>query len=503
MSRTLFARLHDRFGPPIDPLTRRSFLAATLAAGVGGLMSCRSTQKAPGAGGGKRIVIVGAGFAGLMCAHELKAVGYNVLILDARERVGGRVLSFHDLVPGGTVEGGGELIGSNHPTWAACKAKFGLDFLNASEPGDLDAPIFLDDHRLTAAEAKTLYVEMDEAFKKMTADAAAIDPEKPWTAAGAIELDRKSAAEWLAKLDLSPLCTRAIRVQLEANNGVAMHKQSYLGNLTMVRGGGLERYWTDSELFRCKSGSQLLALKLAQAIGEKNFALKTPVKAIKDRGDKMILTTAGGQTVEADDVVLAVAPSVWNKVQFSDGLIPKGLSPQMGTNVKFLAAVKSRFWKDAHLAPDALTDGDVCMTWDATQGQTITPMVGKDGMASPGACLTAFSGGPAAERILAGKSGPLVDSYVAELSKIYPGFREHFIAAKFMDWPSEIWTGGSFSFPAPGQVTTHGPLMAKPSGGLHFAGEHTCYKFVGYMEGALDSGARVAQHIASRDGVAS
>ncbi|MEK6703044.1 MAG: NAD(P)/FAD-dependent oxidoreductase [Planctomycetota bacterium] len=502
MSRSLFARLDERFGQPIDPLTRRSFLAATLALGVGGLVSCRSTPRTSAAGG-KRVIVIGAGFAGLMCAHELKAVGYSVQVLDARERVGGRVLSFRDLVPGGTVEGGGELIGSNHPTWAACRAKFGLEFLEIKEDENLDAPLLLDGKLLTPKEAEALYEEMDGVLKLMTADAANVDAESPWLTPNATALDKKSTAEWLAKVECSPMCTRALRMQFESDNGNALHKQSYLGNLAQVKGGGLEHYWTDSETHRCKGGNQLLAFKLAKAIGEKNIALKIQVKSIKDRGDKMIISTAGGQTLEADDVVLAISPGVWNKIEFSQGLIPQGLAPQMGVNVKFLAGVKGRFWVQGGLSPDAATDGDIGSTWDATDGQAIAPSNGKDGKPAATACLTAFSGGPAAERILARKTGPLVEAYVNELAKLYPGIRENFVAGRFMDWPSEIWTGGSYSFPAPGQVTAQGPLMAKPSGGLHFAGEHTCYKFVGYMEGALDSGARVAQHIASRDGVAS
>jgi monoamine oxidase len=70
-----------------------------------------------------------------------------------------------------------------------------------------------------------------------------------------------------------------------------------------------------------------------------------------------------------------------------------------------------------------------------------------------------------------------------------------------MAWPDEPWTLAGYSFPAPGQVTTVGPLLAKGLGRLHFAGEHACYKFVGYMEGALSSGAAVAMKLAARDGV--
>ena len=70
-----------------------------------------------------------------------------------------------------------------------------------------------------------------------------------------------------------------------------------------------------------------------------------------------------------------------------------------------------------------------------------------------------------------------------------------------MDWPSDAWVRASYSFPAPGQVTTMGPILREGVGHLHFAGEHTCYAFVGYMEGALNSGVSIARRLAERDGV--
>jgi monoamine oxidase len=84
---------------------------------------------------------------------------------------------------------------------------------------------------------------------------------------------------------------------------------------------------------------------------------------------------------------------------------------------------------------------------------------------------------------------------------IYPGYRENFVESRFMDWPSDQWTMGGYSFPAPGDISRDGPVFAKGLGHLHFAGEHTCYKFVGYMEGGLNSGASLAKRLAIRDGV--
>ena len=92
------------------------------------------------------MVVIGAGLAGLAAAYELSRAGAEVTVLEARNRVGGRVLSFHDLVPGGTMEGGAELIGSNHPIWNAYKEQFTLSFVDVSEE-DGEAPIVLNGRR--------------------------------------------------------------------------------------------------------------------------------------------------------------------------------------------------------------------------------------------------------------------------------------------------------------------------------------------------------------------
>ncbi len=151
MSRSLYARLHRRYGPAPDPITRRAALriVAAAAAGLvgGGGAGAFASWGRPGrergsrAPDGPRVLVIGAGFAGLACAHELLALGCGVTVLEARGRVGGRVLSFRDYVPGKLVEGGGELIGANHPAWIGYADRFGLDLLDISEDEDLRSPL--------------------------------------------------------------------------------------------------------------------------------------------------------------------------------------------------------------------------------------------------------------------------------------------------------------------------------------------------------------------------
>jgi monoamine oxidase len=493
MSRSFYARLAQRYGPRQDRLSRRQFLRVTAAASVSLLLSrmprfayAQSAAKPSG----KRVVVIGAGFAGLACAHELKRAGYDATVIEARDRVGGRVLSFSDLVPGKTVEGGGELIGSNHPTWVGYAEHFNLGFLDVTEDESLDVPILLDGKRLSGDDAKQLYDEMDAAFTLLNGDATAVDADQPWRTPNAAALDKKTVAEWVAGLSCSDVCKRAITVLLAADNGNALEKQSYLGMLAQVKGGGLEKYWTESEVYRCKGGNQQLAHRLADAIGKDRVVLKLPVAEVSIRDKSAVVTCADHRTLECDDVILAVPPTVWKKIKFHPE-IPASLHPQMGVNLKYLAAVKGPFWKDAKLAPDALTDGPVSETWDGTDGQT----------EGQGACLHAFSGGPAAVRCLEFPRNRADDMFSLELEKIYPGFGRHLEKGRFMDWPRDPWTMAGYSFPGPGQITTIGEKLFKGLGRLHFSGEHTCYKFVGYMEGGLNSGAALAKRIAQRDGV--
>ena len=155
MRPSLHARLRRRLGPQVDPLTRRDFIKGSAAAGLALLLSGSHAFADRAKPNGKSVVIIGAGFAGLTAAYELLAAGYDVTVLEARERVSGRVISFDDFIPGRIVEGGGELIGSNHRLWAAYAKKFGLEFLEVPD-SDADWPVVIDGKLLSEQEAEPL-----------------------------------------------------------------------------------------------------------------------------------------------------------------------------------------------------------------------------------------------------------------------------------------------------------------------------------------------------------
>jgi monoamine oxidase len=504
MSRSLYRRLCALAERPIDRSSRRAFLAGS-AAGLAGALLPRGlaaaaavadvpARRAPGAvARGRRVVVVGGGFAGLACAHDLLAHGYDVTVLEAREQVGGRVRSNDRFAAGRTIEVGGELIGLNHPTWLRFAEAFGLELVELSEDEALEQPVWLDGRRLSRADAAALLEEMDEVFLSIDADAASVDLEQPWRTPNAPALDARSTRDWLDRCEASPLCKRALTVELEANNGQSLERQSYLGNLVQVKGGGGARaYREDSETHRCRGGNQRLAFALAAHLGPDRVVTGLPVTRIEYGGSEVVVTAKDGRTLACDDVVLAVPPSVWHRIELRPAL-PAALAPQMGANAKLFVPLRRRFWREQGCEQYGLADGRLAMTWEGTDGQDGDgPVV-----------MVAFAGGPGARACAELAPERRDAACLEELERLYPGLAAE-VAGKtlFMDWTKEPWTRAGYAFPAPGEITAVGPLLRRGLGRLHFAGEHASYQFIGYMEGALSSGVALARRLAQRDGAA-
>ena len=484
-----FVRLHRRFGVSEDSTTRRDMIRQMLVLGTSAF--CGETgadaQSAPRARKQppKRVIVVGAGLAGLSCAYELTAAGCDVTVLEARTRLGGRVNSLHDIAKGCVVEAGGEFIGANHPLWLAYAHKFSIKLTEADADDEAGVETYrLGGQTLSESERRHLHHEMNQAFATLTEAARSVDASAPWQSPDAVRLDDRSVADWIADLKCAPRSKRALRAYFIGLNGMEPERQSYLALLAAVRGGGLERFWTDSEVYRCREGNQRLASCFAKSL--KKMYLNTSVSAIHIDSERVTVTCASGRKFHADDVVLTVPPSVWHKIDFSP-LLPEALRPQMGANVKYLARVKKRFWKAHHQAADATSDQIIHSVWEGT-AQTEE---------NENAVLIAFTGGEQATELHRMAEEERERKYHKQLEALFPGFEENFAAGRFVDWIGDAWSQGSYSFPAPGQVVAQGKTLNSVfQGRLHFAGEHTCLKFVGYMEGALQSGVTVARRIA-------
>ena len=190
--------------------SRRRLLQTGLAAAAGLLSTERIGALASQPPTKRRVVVIGAGFSGLACAYELSSVGYDIRVFEARKRVGGRVLSLKELVPGKNAEGGGEMLGSNHPLVLAYAAKFGFEFLNVSHDNDALTPMILGGRKLLGHEVRQISKEVEGAYATMNGDARAVNADEPWRSPDAERLDKRTTAAWIDSLKLSDLARKLL-----------------------------------------------------------------------------------------------------------------------------------------------------------------------------------------------------------------------------------------------------------------------------------------------------
>jgi monoamine oxidase len=436
--------------------------------------------------------------AGLCAAYELRGLGYDVTVYEARTRVGGRVHSIDNFIPGKVVEGGGELIGTNHPLWNSYAKRFRLRFSKVKDYGH--SPIRFNNQTLTFNQTEVLTDELEAQLHILSNLAESIvDPFEPWTGPNARHLDSISMGDWIKKAKCSDLCKAAIVSMMAADNGIPAGQQSLLGVLAMIKGGGLDRYWTDTELYRCEGGNQKLAETFCDRLnrGRQRVFTKARVRKIAshDREISVEAVIDGKHRepeTQVDDVILAVPPSVYDRITFSDPELTKKLNgvPALGANVKYLMRLNERFWQQFGSSPTLTEDGPVDLTWETTEDDKTADFA-----------MVAFSGAADAETCVGWKQGERRKNYLNSMGAAYPNIGKYVKDTKFMNWPKDAWTKASYYFPKINEVTEWGPFWRTGYGGwLHFAGEHTCFAFIGYMEGALSSGYRLARRLAVRDG---
>lgn len=483
----LIGRIAHHAGAAPDAITRRRFLTGAGAAGVGLLLDPRIARARIGPSA-PHVIIIGAGFAGLSCAFQLVNAGARVTILEARSRPGGRVLSLKNFIEGRVVEGGGELIGANHPTWMAYGKHFGLQFSDVAEPDTAKAPIILNGVKYAGRDLQTLWEQITKTLSLLNKDARTVNVDRPWETPGAARLDNTSMAAAFAALPMDATARHGALTQLLNDNASSRDHSSYLAALACIAGGGYERFWTESEVFRCIGGNQKMAFKLAEAIGEDQIQLGAPVTAIRLGKTQASVDLADGRTIAGDRIILTVPPSAWGNFSIEPGL-PPGYQPATGPAVKYLSSVTRAFWQPMGLAPNSLTDTPVGETWDATEGQRTD--------VDQTACLTVFSAGQAAQDCLDFAPDQRSQEIQRYLEAIYPGYASSVGKTMFMGWPNETWTQCGYSAPGLGQVTSVYPNLDRGfENQLLFAGEYTSLLFPGYMEGGLHSGAKLARRLA-------
>jgi monoamine oxidase len=397
-----------------------------------------------------RVCVVGAGFAGLAAAVALADGGLEPLVLEARERVGGRVHS-RRLGNGAVVELGAEFVEDDHQTLSATARRLGLAMAPAGMAyGDREPRGGLGTDRATVlAEVERL--------RGLLAD-------RPGLAAAG-----RSVAAVLAELPLDPGAGQAIAARLQVSAGQPVEELA----ATVLGHAGSS--FSTRESLRVAGGNQRIALRLAERLPGA-VHLGVPVQAVSWSAQGVRVAVAGAE-LDAEACLLAVPASVIGRIRF-DPPLPAWKAEAL-ERVAYGRAAKLFVPLRQVPPPSAvLSVPDHYWTWTAR---------GADGAVQP--VVSAFAGSAPALAALQVTAGPA--TWRRRLAALRPDLVLD-PGAVLSTWDDDPWIEAAYSTRTPAFDPGDPALLARPVGPLHFAGEHTAGPWSGLMEGALRSGHRAA-----------
>lgn len=441
------------------------------------------------------VVVVGAGLAGLTAARDLEAGGVRVLVLEARDRVGGRTLN-HTLANGEGIEIGGQWVGPTQDRILAMAASLGVGTFPTFSDGwnVLSYRGRLRRYRGTVPRLP-LHVLMDLGQTQLRLDRMArrVPLDEPWSARLAQRWDTMTVETWLRLAMHSrggkALMHTAVTGVFSAEPGDI----SLLHFLFYSRSGGLSRGLMDAQQWRFVGGSQQVSIRQAEALRcEVRFA--SAVRAIR-QDDAGVVVTGDGFNVRCRRVVVTAPPALAGRIRY-DPVLPSDRDQlmqcaPMGSAIKILAIYDSPFWRERGQSGQATADvGPVRVVFDNS------PPSGTPGV------LVAFVEALDGRRLRRMSQDERRRDVLACLGHF---FGEHASAPSAyveMDWSAEEWSRGCYgAFFPPGVWTSYGQALRQPVGRIHWAGTETSPIWVGYMDGAVRSGERVAAEVLA-DGAA-
>jgi monoamine oxidase len=436
------------------------------------------------------VAVVGAGLAGLVAARRLAAEGASVAVLEARERVGGRVLS-EPLGDGKQVEVGGQWVGPTQERVLELARELGVETFPTYAKGSNLLELGGKVSRYTGTIPRlspAVLADIALARRRIERLARRVVPEAPWRTPEAERLDAQTFASWLRHGMRTSKAREMMRLAGRTVWGAEPAEMSLLHVLFYVRSaGGFDRLMDiegGAQQDRLVGGSALLATRIADEL-EDRVLVGTPVHRIDDR-ERGLAIEGQGLSARARRAIVAVPPPLRARIAYQPALPPLQvqLSQRMaqGWLVKCMAVYPEPFWRDEGLSGEALSDiGPTSLTFDNSP---------PDG--SPGVLL-GFIGGADARRTALLSAADRRRRVVAGLSRLFgprAGDPQRYIE---LDWARETWiAGGPTCYMPPGGWSGCGPALREPMGRVHWAGTETATIWNGYMEGAVRSGERAA-----------
>lgn len=434
-----------------------------------------------------RVVVVGAGFAGLRTALSLTAAGVDVTVIEAGQRVGGRVRTVRSPFMGGQyVETGAEWIDTDHARLGELLDRYGIQRLGKGEQWTsirrwvaIDGVVLgPDDVRRVDPGAFEQIEAFDDALEAAGAHIA--DPARPLDHPDAASLDARSLADLAVDLGLGRIASLVKRRDSQGEFAAEPAEVSLLfaaqqrAYQRIAAGGGSVR------AHRVDGGFSTVAERMATELGAR-LVVGMPVTRLDADSDTVRVATAAATHV-ADHVVLACSLPALRAIDL-DPSPPDLLRDAIGglgygTITKTAVQWPVRTWRDGYLT----TEGRAQRVYEPTVDQS-----GDEGI------LMSYCGGAGGHEWAMLDDAERVELAAAEM-RVLHGMASDPIASTSRAWSIEPRFGGSYAVYRPGEVTAYWDVLRAPWGRVHLAGEHVA-ACTGYMEGALESGDTVARRI--------
>ena len=425
---------------------------------------------------GKEVIVVGGGLAGLSAATALKERGFYPMVLEARDRLGGRVET-KTLRNGQRAEAGGEFIDGQdtHRNLHGLIRKYGLDLevvrskMHRFQKGQLSDVKVSDSH--LSSRSKQDIARFWNATDQL---ARGIHRHDPLSSPFAANLDHLSVKEWMDRLHLSKeakdVITEYFHYEFQDPAQVSLLFHGQQASLY------LEAKEEDTEAYRIKGGNQCLLKAMADSLDHPP-KLGQKVEKIDAAGDRIKVQYPGG-TVEGDYVVVATPLTTLKNIQFNPPL-PRAWQEAAdqipyGQHAKAIMSFENPSWQSSPYY-NVKTDLPMGWIWDSSRHQP-----GSEGT------LVAYGNRPISSTDAA--------TYKGQVHQVFPE-AGNLTQMVVQQWGQDPFSQGSFCSYAPGQMTAYWRSLRNPHGRIFLAGEHTATEFVTYMEGAAESGLRAATQI--------
>ncbi|ANI42207.1 FAD-dependent oxidoreductase [Mycolicibacterium vaccae] len=440
-----------------------------------------------------RVIVVGAGLAGLTAAVELTAAGADVVVLEARDRVGGRMHGV-PVAEGVVGDGGAAYLGEQHTELLRLIDRYSLNLASTAMAGE--STFLIGDQRTTTPSRVPPLdaIALGDLFDRLDDLVTRVRPDAPWLTPGAERLDRLSAASWLAEEVRRPDAKTFFPLFIGEMMAADPAAISVLHMAFYLRSGGGIRYLNafegGAQQWRIDGGAHLLCEALSTQLGDR-VRLRQPVQAIEQDADGVLVrcfsdTNGPGSQHRADRVVVAIPPLLAQRIEFRPGLPAlraTGLTGR-GCAIKVQLGYPGPLWRDRGLSG-----------WSVSTGGPLLSTVDDSPIDESAGVLTGFVTGEAATAFTKLSASEQAAAAVAHARRLFPSLPAP-TRCTVTDWLSEKYSRGCYAaLFGPGDWMKLGPQLTIPHGRVHWAGTETSLEFFGLMEGAIRSGQRVATEL--------